>query len=99
MRLKGPIHYAWIIVAIAATMGFITSSVRFAAAALVPHLRDSAGAFGWSSAQSPSASASSGLSSGWPALTSDGSATVTEFAGSFSRVPCCSSSVCCSPVA
>ena len=42
------IHYAWVIVAIAAMMGFITSSVRFAAAALVPHLRDSAGAFGWS---------------------------------------------------
>ena len=48
MLLKGRIHYAWIVVAIAATMGFITSSVRFAAAALVPHLRDSAGAFGWS---------------------------------------------------
>ena len=48
MRLKGRIHYAWIIVAIAATMGFITSSVRFAAAALVPYLSDTAGQFGWS---------------------------------------------------
>ena len=34
--------------AIAATMGFITSSVRFAAAALVPHLSDPAAGFGWS---------------------------------------------------
>ena len=34
--------------AIAATMGFITSSVRFAAAALVPHLSDTAAGFGWS---------------------------------------------------
>ncbi len=42
------IHYAWVVVAIAATMGFITSSVRFAAAALVPYLRDSATGFGWS---------------------------------------------------
>ena len=41
------IHYAWVIVAIAAAMGFITSAVRFAAAALVPHLSDPAG-FGWS---------------------------------------------------
>ena len=48
MLLKGRLHYAWIIVAIAATMGFITSSVRFAAAALVPYLSDPAGAFGWS---------------------------------------------------
>ena len=42
------VHYAWVIVAIAATMGFITSAVRFAAAALVPHLSDSAAGFGWS---------------------------------------------------
>ena len=42
------VHYAWVIVAIAATMGFITSSVRFAAAALVPFLRDSSAGFGWS---------------------------------------------------
>ena len=48
MRLKGRLHYAWIIVAIAAMMAFITSSVRFAAAALVPHLSDPTGAFGWS---------------------------------------------------
>ena len=42
------IHYAWVIVAIAATMGFVTSSVRFAATALVPFLSDSASGFGWS---------------------------------------------------
>ena len=42
------IHYAWAVVAMAAAMGFITSSVRFAAAALVPYLRDSANGFGWS---------------------------------------------------
>ena len=42
------IHYAWVIVAIAAAMGFITSAVRFAAAALVPHLSDPAAGFGWS---------------------------------------------------
>jgi MFS family permease len=41
------IHYAWVIVAIAATMGFIASSVRFAAAALVPFLSSASG-FGWS---------------------------------------------------
>ena len=48
MQIKNRIHFAWVIVAMAAAMGFITSSVRFATAALVPHLRDSAGAFGWS---------------------------------------------------
>ncbi len=48
MLLKGRLHYAWIIVAIAAAMGFISSSVRFAAAALVPHLSDPAAGFGWS---------------------------------------------------
>ena len=42
------IHYGWVIVALASTIGCITSSVRFAAAALVPHLRDSASGFGWS---------------------------------------------------
>ena len=41
------VHYAWIIVAIAAIMGFVTSSVRFAAAALVPYLSSASG-FGWS---------------------------------------------------
>ncbi len=41
------VHYAWVIVAIAATMGFVTSSVRFAAAALVPYLSSASG-FGWS---------------------------------------------------
>ena len=47
MFSRRQIHYAWVIVAIAAAMGFITSAVRFAAAALVPHLSDPAG-FGWS---------------------------------------------------
>ena len=47
MLFNGRLHYAWVIVAIAAAMGFITSAVRFAAAALVPHLSDPAG-FGWS---------------------------------------------------
>jgi len=42
------IHYAWVIVAIAATMGFVTSSLRFAAATLVPYLSDPASGFGWS---------------------------------------------------
>ena len=42
------IHYAWVVVAVAAAMGFITSAVRFAAAALVPFLRDSSAGFGWS---------------------------------------------------
>ena len=48
MLSKWQIHYAWVIVAVAAAMGFITSSVRFAAAALVPHLSDPAAGFGWS---------------------------------------------------
>lgn len=47
MLLKNRIHYAWVIAAMAALMGFITSSVRFAAAALVPHLSDPEG-FAWS---------------------------------------------------
>ena len=42
------IHYAWVIVALAAAMGFVTTSVRFAAAALVPYLSDPASGFGWS---------------------------------------------------
>ena len=48
MLLKRQIHYAWIIVAIAAIMGLISSSMRFAGAALVPHLSDSVTGFGWS---------------------------------------------------
>ena len=48
MHPRNRIHYAWAIVAIAATMGCITSSVRFAAAALVPHLSDPTAGFGWS---------------------------------------------------
>ena len=48
MFAKRRVHYAWVIVAIAATMGFITSSMRFAAAALVPHLSDPVAGFGWS---------------------------------------------------
>ena len=42
------IHYGWVIVVIASTIGSITSAVRFAATALVPHLRDSASGLGWS---------------------------------------------------
>ena len=45
--MKDKIHYAWVIVAIAGMMGFITSAMRFAAAALVPHLTDPEG-FAWS---------------------------------------------------
>ena len=41
------IHYAWIIVVIAATMVLVTSSIRFAAAALVPYLNDADVGFGW----------------------------------------------------
>ena len=48
MGFRRPVHYAWVIVGIAAAMGFITSSVRFAAAALVPHLSDPTAGFGWS---------------------------------------------------
>ena len=48
MISRKQVHYAWIIVAIAAAMGFITSSMRFAAAALVPHLSDPIAGFGWS---------------------------------------------------
>ena len=46
--LKDKIHYAWVIVVIAGMMGFITSAMRFAASALVPHLTDPVGGFGWS---------------------------------------------------
>ena len=42
------IHYAWVIVVIAGTIGFLTQSVRFGAAALVPYLRHSTSGFGWS---------------------------------------------------
>ena len=42
------IHYGWVIVAIAATMLLVTSSVRFATAALVPYLSDSASGPEWS---------------------------------------------------
>ncbi len=48
MFLKERFHYAWIIVALAGLMGFITSAMRFAAAALVPHLIDPVEGFGWS---------------------------------------------------
>ena len=41
------VHYAWVIVAVASVMWMITSSIRFAASLLVPHLEDPAG-FGWS---------------------------------------------------
>ncbi len=39
------VHYAWVMVAVAATMWMTTSGVRFAAAILVPDLQD---IFGWS---------------------------------------------------
>ena len=48
MFLKDRLHYAWVIVALAGLMGFVTSAMRFAAAALVPHLTDPVGGFGWS---------------------------------------------------
>ena len=51
MVFKEKIHYAWVIVAFAAAMGFITSAMRFAAAALVPHLGDPVAGFGWSYGQ------------------------------------------------
>ena len=41
------IHYAWVIVTVAAVMWMITSSIRFAGTVLVPHLQDP-DAFGWS---------------------------------------------------
>ena len=48
MFLKERLHYAWVIVALAGLMGFVTSAMRFAAAALVPHLIDPVEGFGWS---------------------------------------------------
>ena len=42
------IHYAWIIVALAAVMLAISSSIRFSATVLIPHLEDPEGGFGWS---------------------------------------------------
>ena len=42
------VHYAWIIVLLAATMWMISSSFRFAAVVLVPHLQDPVDGFGWS---------------------------------------------------
>ena len=41
------IHYAWIIVMLAAAMWMVSSSIRFSATVLIPHLQDPAG-FGWS---------------------------------------------------
>ena len=41
------IHYAWVIVTLAASMWMISSSIRFAATVLVPHLQDPNG-YGWS---------------------------------------------------
>ena len=42
------VHYAWVVVAIATTILLVTSSIRFATAALVPYLSSSASGFGWS---------------------------------------------------
>ena len=50
-RLRvGPwrIHYAWVILMLASGMWTISSSFRFAASVLVPHLQDPEGGFGWS---------------------------------------------------
>ena len=41
------IHYAWLIVVLAAAMWTVSSSIRFAGTVLVPHLEDP-DAFGWS---------------------------------------------------
>ena len=41
------IHYAWVIVVLASVMWMISSSVRFAATVLIPHLQDPE-VFGWS---------------------------------------------------
>ena len=42
------IHYGWVIAAIATIMFLVTSSVRFATAALVPYLSNPSSGFGWS---------------------------------------------------
>ena len=42
---NGRIHYAWVIVAVAAAMRLISSSVRMASSVFVPHLAET---FGWS---------------------------------------------------
>ena len=42
------IHYAWVMVVIAAIMWMVSSSIRFSTAVLVPHLQDADGGFGWS---------------------------------------------------
>ena len=98
MFFRGRVHYAWVIVAIAAAMGFITSSVRFAAAALVPHLSDPAAGFGWSYGAISLAFSLQWIIFGLASPTWAGLATVTEFAGSCSLAPYCSSPACCSPV-
>jgi len=42
------IHYAWLMVIIAAVMWMVSSSIRFSTTVLVPHLQDPAGGLGWS---------------------------------------------------
>ena len=44
----GRIHYAWVMVAIAAVMWMVSSSIRFSTAVLVPDLNDPDGPLGWS---------------------------------------------------
>ena len=44
----GSIHYAWVMVSIAAVMWMVSSSIRFSTAVLVPHLNDPTGGLGWS---------------------------------------------------
>ncbi|MCI0782313.1 MAG: MFS transporter [Chloroflexi bacterium] len=41
------VHYAWVIVGVASVMWMVSSSIRFSATVLIPHLQDPAG-FGWS---------------------------------------------------
>lgn len=42
------IHYAWLMVVIAAVMWMVSSSIRFSTTVLVPHLQDSDSGLGWS---------------------------------------------------
>ena len=41
------VHYGWVIVGVASVLWMISSSIRFSATVLIPHLQDPAG-FGWS---------------------------------------------------
>ena len=41
------IHYGWVIVVVASVMWMISTSIRFSATVLIPHMQDQNG-FGWS---------------------------------------------------